>query len=263
MAKRRGLCGMIVLVVSLAAALAGAGRQDQNLDIPWEALDSAARQRLRDVTERAIFSRDTLGITVKGQLVVFDFLIEHPDFAATAGRILGIVRYRVRKEREGLYWGDDAHGATGTVELMHAERGRRIYLAKGTFVKRFLPTIHGRIVLVMAYQHGTDQGGEDVVINDVRGYLRIDNAILGILARIARPVVGPIVDKKVLRTFAAASRLTERASHDPVRLYQTLAASPEIKKSELQEFRKVLRCCAEAGGESQREASCRPTKNSC
>lgn len=58
MAKRRGLCGVIVLVASLAAALAGAGRQDQNLDIPWERLDSAAQQRLRDVTELAIFSRD-------------------------------------------------------------------------------------------------------------------------------------------------------------------------------------------------------------
>ena len=131
---------------------------------------------------------------------------------------------------------------------MYAEAGRRIYLAKGTFVKRFLPTIHGRIVLVMVYEYRGDQTGGSGVINDVRGYLRIDNPILGILARIARPVVGPIVDKKVLRTFAAAAKLTEKAYDDPAALYHTLEASREIDKSDLREFRKALRCCADGSG---------------
>ena len=247
----RGLFGAALLVAAIAAAGAATDSQDQRLDVPWEGIAVASQQRVREVTEHAIFFRDLHGITVKSSPTVFDFLLDHPDFAATAGRILGIVNYRVVKERDGVYWGDDAHGATGTVELMHAGPGRRIYLATGTFVKRYLPTIYGRIVLVMAYEHRTDQTGESMVINDVRGYLRIDNQVLAILARIARPVVGPIVDKKVLRTFAAAGRLTEQASNDPVRLYQTLEASPEIEKSALREFRKVLRCCADDAGPSR------------
>ena len=88
------------------------------------------------------------------------------------------------------------------------------------------------------------------MINDVRGYLRIDNPILGVLARIARPVVGPIVDKKVLRTFAAAAKLTEQAYRDPAALYHALGASREIDTRELREFRKALRCCAEDGSAS-------------
>jgi hypothetical protein len=119
---------------------------------------------LREVTEKAVFFRDVLGITIRSRQPVFDFLIEHPDFAATAGRILGTVQRRIVKEREGVFSGDDARGATGT------------------FVKRFLPTIHGRIVLVMVYEHLTDQTGGSRVINHVRGYLRIDNATLGVLA---------------------------------------------------------------------------------
>ena len=249
MTTRRGLFGATILVAAIAAAGAATDGQDQRLDIPWEGIAVASQQRVREVTEHAIFFRDLHGITVKSSPMVFDFLLDHPDFAATAGRILGIVKYRVVKERDGVFWGDDAHGATGTVELMHAGPGRRIYLATGTFVKRFLPTIYGRILLVMAYEHRTDQTGESLVINDVRGYLRIDNRILGILARIARPVVGPIVDRKVLRTFAAASRLTEHASHDPTTLYHSLEASPEIEKSALREFRKVLGCCAEDAGQ--------------
>ena len=250
MTKWRGISGAIVLAALMAAAWAGADRQDERLDIPWATLTLATQQRLRDVTDHAIFSRDILGITINSQHTVFDFLMEHPDFAATAGRILGIVKYRVVKEREGLYWGDDAHGATGTFELLHAERGKRIYLTKGTFVKRFLPTIYGRIVLVLVYEHQTDQTGESRVINDVRGYLRIDNLILGILASIAKPVVGPIVDKKVLRSFTTAARLTTLASNDPATLYHTLAASKEMAESDLREFRKVLRCCIEGRGES-------------
>ncbi len=248
--KWRGLSGAMVMAVSIAAAWAAADLHRQRLDIPWERLDPASRQRLREVTEEAIFIRDVLGIAIKSRQPVFDFIVEHPDFAATAGRILGIVKYRVVQEREGVFWGDDAHGATGTFELMYAKPGKRVYLAKGTFVKQFLPTIHGRIVLVMVYEHRTDQTGESSVINDVRGYLRVDNPVLGVLARIAKPVVGPIVDKKLLRTFTAAAKLTELASRDPAALYHTLRASSEINKRELREFRKALRCCAEDGGTS-------------
>jgi len=131
---------------------------------------------------------------------------------------------------------------------MYARPGKRIYLAKGTFVKRFLPTIHGRIVLVMVYEHLTDPTGGSRVINDVRGYLRIDNVPLDVLARIASPVVGPIVDKKVLRTFGAAAKLMEQAYDNPAALYHTLGANREINTSDLREFRKVLRCCAEDAG---------------
>lgn len=233
MTTRRGLFGATLLVAAIAAAWAATDSQDQRLDIPWEGIAVASQQRVREVTEHAIFLRELHGIPVKSPPTVFDFLLDHPDFAATAWRILGIVKYRIVKKRDGVFWGDDAHGATGP------------------FVKRFLPTIHGRILLVMGYEHRTDQTGESHVINRVRGYLRIDNRILGILARIARPVVGPIVDRKVHRTFAAASRLTEQASHDPTTLYHSLEASQEIEKSELREFRKILRCCAEDAGQSR------------
>ncbi len=242
----RGLCGTIVLVAWVAGAGATADRQDLRLDIPWNRLDASSRQRLREVTERAIFFREVPGIAIKSRPPMFDFLVEHPDFAATAGRILEIVKYRIVKQQPGVYWGDDAHGATGIFELIHAEPGKRVYLAKGTFVKRLLPTIRGRIVLVMVYQHQTDQNGESRVICDVRGYLRIDNQILGILARIAKPVVGPIVDKKVLRTFGAVAKLTEQAYDNPAALYRTLSASQEIAGSDLREFRKALRCCGDS-----------------
>jgi hypothetical protein len=248
MTTRRGLFGATILVAAIGAARAATDGQDQRLDIPWEGIAVASQQRVREVTEHAIFSRDLHGIPVKSSPTVFDFRLDHPDFAATAGRILGIVKYRIVKERDGIFWGDDAHGATGTFEFMYAERGKRVYLATGTFVKRFLPTIRGRILLVIAYEHRTDETGESHVINHVRGYLRIDNRILGILARIARPVVGPVVDKKVLRTFAAASRLTEQASLDPAALYDALAANPEINKNNLREFRKTLDCFTEDSG---------------
>ena len=246
--KWRMALGAVLFTASMAAVWAAAELSRQSLDIPWERLDPASQQRLRDITEGSILSRDVHGITVKSRQPVFDFLIEHPDFAATAGRILGIVKYRIVQEREGVFWGDDAHGATGTFELMYARPGKRVYLARGTFVKRFLPTIYGRIVLVMTYEHRPDRTGDNRVISDVRGYLRIDNRVLGILARIAKPIVGPIVDKKVLRTFAAAAKLTEKAYDDPAALYHTLEASREIDKGDLREFRKALRCCADGSG---------------
>jgi hypothetical protein len=56
--------------------------------------------------------------------------------------------------------------------------------------------------------------------------------------------------------IAAASQrrardVTEQAYHDPITLYPSLEASPEIEKSALREFRKILRCCAEDAGQSR------------
>jgi hypothetical protein len=45
--------------------------------------------------------------------------------------------------------------------------------------------------------------------------------------------------------------VTEHASHDPTTPYHSPEASPEIEKSALREFRRVLRCCAEDAGQSR------------
>ena len=94
----RGLFSAALLVAAITAAGAATDSQDQGLDVPWEGI------------------------------AVFDFFLDHPDFAATAGKILGIVKYRIVKERDGVFWGDDAHGATGT------------------FDKRLLPTVQKTLV---------------------------------------------------------------------------------------------------------------------
>jgi len=234
--------GLTVLGLMTLIAAAAALPPDR-LDIPWEALDLASQRRLREVTDHAMFSRDTVGVTVNSRQPIFDYLIDHPDVVAGAGRVLKIVGYRVVKRREGLYWGDDARGATGTFELIHVERGKRIYLARGTFVKRLLPTIHGRMVLIVAYEYRDGRLRHGQVITDVRGHVKIDNPILGLLARIATPVLGPLIDKQVHRTFAAVGKLIEQASNDPGTVYKTLAASPEFPPHDLREFGMVLGCC--------------------
>jgi len=239
----RGVRAGLTLLGLMMLGVAAAGLPPDRLDIPWEALDLASQRRLREVTDHAILSRDTVGVTVNSRQPIFDYLIDHPDVVADAGRVLKIVSYRVVKQREGLYWGDDGRGATGTFELIHVERGKRIYLSKGTFVKRLLPTIHGRMILIVAYDHRDGRHRHGQVITDVRGHVKIDNPILGVLARIATPVLGPLVDKQVHRTFAAVGKLIEQASNDPGAVYKTLAASPEMDPHDLQEFGKVFGCC--------------------
>jgi hypothetical protein len=117
----RRLFGATLLVAAIAAAGAATDGQDQGLDVPWEGIAVASQQRVREVTEHAIFSRDLHGIPVKSSPTVFDFLLDHPDFAATAGKILGIVKYRIVKEWNGVL-------------------GGRCPCTTGTFDKRLLPT---------------------------------------------------------------------------------------------------------------------------
>ena len=51
----RRLFGATLLVAAIAAAGAATDGQDQGLDVPWEGIGVASQQRVREVTEHAIF----------------------------------------------------------------------------------------------------------------------------------------------------------------------------------------------------------------
>lgn len=71
----RRLFGATLPVAAIAAAGAATDGQDRGLDVPWEGI------------------------------AVFDLLLDHPDFAATAGKTLGSVKYRIVKEWDGVFGG--------------------------------------------------------------------------------------------------------------------------------------------------------------
>ena len=171
---------------------------------------------------------------------VFEYLLDHPDFASHVTRALGLARYRIWRASDGL-WLDDGWGTRGTFTLIHAERGLRLYRARGAFDQGFLPEMRGEAVAVLEYAFSSDAAGRTLVASRATGYLQVDNKVLRTLGKVAAPFVQAKADKeagRLLRVFSRASRAIEE---DPGAVYQKVSERVDVPRRELEQFRALLR----------------------
>ena len=80
---------------------------------------------------------------------VWEYLLDHPEFATHVTRALKLARYRIWHDGADL-WVDDGWGVKGQFTIVHAERGMRLMYARGHFDQKMLPEIRGQAVGTLA-----------------------------------------------------------------------------------------------------------------
>ena len=223
--------GSVAAGIALSAAVAWASLGDGR--VPFDRIPPPVQERLRDVIDHAAFRRAVQGLTFRSREPVFLYFLDHPDFAAGVARALEVAQYRVERWPGGAYWGDDARGAKGIFEVVYADPHKRVVHAQGTYDTKWLPTIHARIVLILEFEHRNGAHGQSHVITDLTGHLRVDNPFLDVLARLVGPIVGSAVDRKVVRTFGIAAKVSERAYDDPAGFLGALRNAPDVDRRHL------------------------------
>ena len=224
----------VALTAAVAWAVIGDGR------VPFDRLSPPVQERLRDVTDHAVFEHTVRGLTFRSHESVYLYFLDHPDFAAAVARALGVAHYQVAVRPDGTYWGDDARGAQGIIEVVYADPHKRVIHAQGTYDTKWLPTIRARVVLVLEFEHRTAADGRTYATNDVTGYLRVDNRFLEALARLVGPIVVGAVDRKVARTCGVAAKVSERAYDDPEGFLAELRKTPGLDQQRLAELAGLL-----------------------
>lgn len=214
------------------------------LGIPAKDLPEAARIRAEAVLSNELFSQRVSGIRYRSREAVFEFLVDHPDFAASVARALRVGQYRLRPVAEG-YEGDDNRGARGTIRLLYTEPGRRLYHLEGRYDTRGLPTIAGEMLVLLEYHHEADGQGGTQVDSSLSGHLRVDTpvvgALAGVLSGLARPLIARAVEQKVRRFFNTVARVSRWAYDEPEQLAAALDGHPEVEQGPtLEAFTRIL-----------------------
>jgi hypothetical protein len=111
---------------------------------------------------------------------VFEYLLDHPDFATHVIRALEIGRYRIWREPDGL-WLDDTAGALVRFRIAYATRGSRIFYLQGRYQPQVLPAIHGRVVVLLDYTIKPQADGKSLITPAMASFVRIDNAAFEVL----------------------------------------------------------------------------------
>jgi hypothetical protein len=196
--------------------------------------------RLDAVTRNPSVSARTAGEPFVGRRDVFEFLLDHPDFATHITQALRLARYRMWRTDEGLFV-DDGWGATGQVFVVHATSGTRVLYAKGEFQHKLLPPIPGEAVVTINYDAQPTGDGRDRLVADISSQLKIDGPFGTLVVKLASSLATEKAEKESQRLMRLFARVLRAIEERPAALYASLLERPDVPQRELEQFRILLK----------------------
>ena len=190
--------------------------------------------------EHSTFQRSVERVRFRTEPAVFEFLIDHPDFAASVIRELQIAHYRITQRSDGKYDAEDLQGVRGSFQPFSTERGERLYVGVGLYHSRYLPSFSGHAVMRLKYRPRLDSAGRPYIENHADVYVRLDNGFVALFARFLMPFLHRVVDQKVDLALSAAQQLSEQITMNPVAVYGRLKRSSVLDRETLEAFRQLL-----------------------
>jgi hypothetical protein len=234
---RRPLVAPAVGVLLLLAVFAGATAAALPLppDIP-----PRERSRLQAIADEAAVSTHVDGDPFVTRPEIFEYLVDHPEFATHVTRALRVARYRIWQTPEGLAL-DDGWGATGIFRVVHAATGVRVMYCRGEYKKALLPTINGEAIARIDWAYAPAPApGERVVHATVTGFVKFDSRLMTLAVKAASMIAQHKADREaklLVRTFA---RVSQALRDDPAAVLAKVRARPDVPQRELEEFSRLV-----------------------
>ena len=191
------------------------------------------------MVDGAALARQVRDISFRSRKPVFDYLLDNPDFAADVARALREGKYRIRRVGDA-FEADDGHGGRGTMKFLLNEDGRRLYYLQGRYDPPLLPTLTGRLVILLDAEHLDGPDGVTYCAMKFAGYLKLDNAMADAVARVMKMFSEDQVDRRVRRFFGHVAAVSRRAYNDPEGLAELLATQPQLPADQVAAFRELL-----------------------
>ena len=196
--------------------------------------------RLDAVARNPSVSARAAGEPFVGRREVFEFLLDHPEFATHVTRALRVARYRIWRTGDGLFV-DDGWGATGQVFVVRAASGTRVLYARGEFQHKLLPAITGEAVVTINYDTQPAADGRDLLVAAISSQLRIDGPFGDLVVKLASAMATEKAEKESRRLVHIFARVLKAIDEKPAALYASLRERPDVPQRELEQFRVLLK----------------------
>jgi hypothetical protein len=182
---------------------------------------------LREVVEGAAFIGEKREVIFKGRREVYEYLLNHLDFASQLARALDLSNYVIERTGTDAYVVTTPKGGWAHLQVVYVDSEKQVVLAKGKY---------GRAVVILQYA-SFERGGESYMANNLYGYVRADSPLLNFLMT----SFGGMLDQRVAEVFGSVARLSERVYEDPASVYQELLAHPELPRDHLRQFAELIK----------------------
>jgi hypothetical protein len=202
-------------------------------------LGSAERARLAPVTSAATLSTRFDATPFPARPDVFEYLLDHPEFATHVTRALKLARYRIWRQSDGLFL-DDGWGARGTFEVVHRSPGVRVMYARGGYEQRMLPNINGEAVVIFEYAVKPGADGHPQVAPSISSFVKLDGGLASMASRVAPSLAREKADKEAQRLAKVFMRVSRAIDENPARVYDLVRQRSDVPARDLEGFRQIL-----------------------
>jgi hypothetical protein len=209
--------------------------------VPALAADIPApvRARLASVIDQASLSTRVQGDSFVARRDVFEYLMEHPEFATHVTRALKVARYRIWRTPGGLML-DDGWGAVGALEVVYGAPGVRVMYAKGEYQQAILPNIRGQAVVTIDWKTTSGPDGKTMIMPTVGAFVKLDSRMLSAASLLAGSIAAAKAEKEASRLVRVFEKTTRALNDNPAAVLETLRQRPETPQRELEEFGRLL-----------------------
>jgi hypothetical protein len=202
-------------------------------------MPAATRARLAPVTDKASIASRVDGEPFRARREIFEYLIDHPEFATHVTRTLKVARYRIWSVPGG-FGIDDGWGTVGTFEFVYTAPGIRVLHAHGEFQQRLLPSIRGQAVVSISYATTPASDGRSTIATAVGSVVKLESKLLTAAGRLASSAAHAKAEKEGSRLVKVFARTTRSIEENPAAVWEALRQRPDVPRRELDEFRRLL-----------------------
>jgi len=235
--RRRTACAAAGLAVVLLVSGALAAKPAPSLpsQIPVH-----ERARLQEIADGASVSAQAAGEPFLARLDLFEFLLDHPEFASHVTRALKLGRYRIWRGPDGGLWLDDGWGVVGQFSVVYAVSGTRVVYAHGQYQSGLLPSIRGQAVVLIEYGLSPAPDRRSLISPAVAGFVRLDSKLMSLAGMLAGSVATAKAEKEARRFVKLFARASRAIEDNPARVHESVRQRPDVPPADLEEFRRLL-----------------------
>ncbi|HEU5196916.1 MAG TPA: hypothetical protein VFW70_19415 [Methylomirabilota bacterium] len=238
MTLRRSVHGVVLAAVVLTTAGPVDAPAGPAPELPAQ-LPPAVRAQVEPVTDKPTLAVKVEGETFVGRRDVFEFLLDHPDFATQVTRALKFARYKIWRTPSGLGI-DDGWGTVGTFETVWSTPGHRMMHARGVYHHKLLPDIQGQAVVAIDYGVEPAPNGRSHISTAITGFVKLDSRVLAFASKMASSVALSKGEKEARKLVGLFAKTTQAIEADAAGVFEKVRQRPDVPARELEEFRRLL-----------------------
>ncbi len=205
--------------------------------IPFNQLNPAAAQNIREVVDRPSFFRRMPTQAFACDQELFTFLVRYPEVLVNIWDLMDITKVTVDRNSPYVFTGQDGAGTTCKCDLVYGTPEVHIYHGIGHYKGSMAPReITGKCVCVLHSTHTQPQSAGNRVTGTMDVYLKLDNLGADLITRTLGPFVGKTADYNFVESAKFVSQISEVCERNPVAAQNLASRLSKIRPEVRQQF---------------------------